>query len=313
MIEYDDYDAYMDDDDDDIDLMEIVSADFKISNQYLIFEGSSGDVFGISVTKVRELISIRELTMLQSNNDDSIVRATADIRDEMTTIINFDEWFGNTITEEDQYELVILTGFGGKNIGIMIKSVEYIVNIDPSNMYESYSNRDRTNFVAKIKLNNQDRLCTIFDCDKMLLDTFELHETVWGENVSVMTAASQEKTLLFADDSRLVQQLAAGLFEKLQVKAMIFKDGKELLDTLKSMPPEDVGLIVTDLEMPMMDGFTLIDEVRELTEYDGVAIVIHSNIGNDVRVEPLRDKGVADVISKIDMNLLAESIKKHFR
>ena len=314
MIEYDEYDEYDEflDDEDDINLIELVTTDSKSSNQYLVFDGSSGEVFGIHVAKVRELVSMRELSLIQRNKDGSIVRATADIRDEMTTIINFDEWFGNEVLGDDKYELIILTGFGGKNIGIMITNVEYIVNIDPANMYESHSNRSKTNFVAKIKLNNQDRLCTIFDCDKMLVDIFDLQVEVKADKISAAAELNRDKTLLFADDSRLIQKLATGLFKKLQIKARIFKDGQELLEALQGMQPEEVGLIVTDLEMPLLDGYGLIEQVKALPEYSDIEIIVHSNLSNDVVSESLRGLGVVDVIGKIDMNRLGESVRLHF-
>ena len=309
-----DYDEFMDDDEDELDLIELVSADAKSANQYLVFEGSTGEIYGINVSKVRELLPFKEIDLVPNKDADAIIRATADIRNEMTTIINFDEWFGNEVLDDSQYELIILAGFGGRTIGIMIKSVEYIVNVDAANMHQSQSNSSKTNFIAKIKLNAQDRLCTIFDCDKMLLDIFgRLTEPASDAFTAWKTRPESNKAILFADDSKFVRRMVGDLFDKLHVNAHILQNGRELLDELLSMPPEQVGLIITDLEMPVLDGTSLIKEIRSLPQYKQVKIIIHSNMSNDIMSDTLKQIGATEVIGKIDMARLSVCIRNHFR
>lgn len=308
-----DYDAFMDDED-DIDIVELVSADSKSANQYLVFEGSNEEIYGMNVSKVRELLSIKDVALIRNNEPGSIIRATADIRNELTTIINFDEWFGNPALEAGAYELIILASFGGKNIGIMIKKVEYIVNIDVESMHESFSNRTKTNFVAKIKLNGQDRLCTVVDCDKMLLDIFNSFGEADKYELKSWSPprATTDRYILFADDSKFIQQMVGGLLEELSIPSRIFRNGQDLLTALEGMDPAAVGLIITDLEMPLMDGQALIQKIREQPQFDPIHIVVHTNMGNEVAVDSLKDMGVSEIIAKTNMSRLLKSIQDHY-
>jgi len=301
-------------DDDEIDLVELVSADTNSSNQYLIFVGSDDEVYGINVSKVRELLVYKDLHKVANNKPNSLIRATADIRGTMTAIVNFDEWFENKVLDDDQYELIILAGFGGYIFGIMIKSVEYIVNINPANMQDNTANDSKTNFITKIKLNGQDRLCTIFDGDKMLLDIFDDTNTkAKVEHLQAFNALDRSKYVLFADDSKFVRKLVQSLFDKLELKSKIYEDGALLLEGLKQMEPEEIGLIITDLEMPVMDGVTLMKTILDMRKYQDINIIVHTNMSNDIMTSNLTKIGAKEIIGKIDMLKLSDGIKKYFK
>lgn len=306
------YDPFLEDD--DIDLLDLISADTNSTTQYLVFEGSNNEIYAINVSKVRELLVFKDLQLASNNQKDSIIRSTADIRGDMTTIINFDEWFGNNVLEDKDYELIILAGFGGHNLGIMIKSVEYIVNINPSDMQDNSQNNPKTNFIARIKLNGQDRLCTIFDCDKLLLDTFDdSNKNSEVNHIECDTSFTHDKCILFADDSKFIRKMVESLLNKLNIKAKIFENGLDLLDELKQLEPEQIGLIITDLEMPVMDGNSLIKNIIALNKYNDIDIIIHTNMSNDIMESSLLELGATEVIGKIDMLKLSEGIKKYFR
>jgi len=301
-------------DDDEIDLVELVSADTNSSNQYLIFVGSDDEVYGINVSKVRELLVYKDLHKVANNKPNSLIRATADIRGTMTAIVNFDEWFENKVLDDDQYELIILAGFGGYIFGIMIKSVEYIVNINPANMQDNTANDSKTNFITKIKLNGQDRLCTIFDGDKMLLDIFDDTNTkAKVEHLQAFNALDRSKYVLFADDSKFVRKLVQSLFDKFELKSKIYEDGALLLEGLKQMEPEEIGLIITDLEMPVMDGVTLMKTILDMRKYQDINIIVHTNMSNDIMTSNLTKIGAKEIIGKIDMLKLSDGIKKYFK
>ncbi|RLA79642.1 MAG: hypothetical protein DRG78_12540 [Epsilonproteobacteria bacterium] len=298
---------------DELDLLELVSADTNSTNQYLIFIGSDDEVYAINVSKVQELLVYKNLHMTHNPTQDSIIRATADIRDNMTTIINFDEWYGNKVLDNDAYELIILAAFGGYNLGIMIKSVEYIMNINLSNMQDNSANNPKTNFVAKIRLNGVERLCTIFDGDRMLLDVFPDTINTGVAHIETSTVEHKNKLILFADDSRLVRKMVVGLFNKLGFKSRAYDNGLELLEDLDNIEIEDIGLIVTDLEMPIMDGTTLMKKIQEAGIYSDINVLVHTNMSNDVMKKSLEEYGAVEVIRKIDLEKLSIAINKYYK
>lgn len=309
-------DYFEDDDifiDDEIDLLELVSVDMNSSEQYLIFRGSNDELYGINISKTRELMVYKELNMVRNNQKDSFIVATAQVRDELVTLINFDEWFGNDILDDKEYELIILAGFGGKELGIIIKSVEYIVNISSQGIHDSSVNNLNTNFISKIKLNGEDKLCTIFDCDKMLLDIFEDINTTQDNNIHIdKSILNKDKYILFADDSKYIRKLVTTLIKSLNINYKIFENGLELLDELKTMNQNEIGLIITDLEMPVMDGINLIKNIKTLDSYKDIDIVVHTNMSNDILDKSVIDIGANEVVDKINIPVLSACIKRHF-
>ena len=298
----------------DIDLLELIMADSNASNQYLVFNGSNDESYAINVSKVVEILVYKDLEMVRNGSSDSLIQATAQIRDNIATIINFDEWFGNEVLDDSEYEYIILAGFGGHNIGIMIKSVEYIVNVDSDNMKDNSKNNPKTNFISKIKLNKVEKLCTIFDCDKLLTDVFT--DTLEKNNIEKIENTHNiqcDKIIFFADDSRFIRKLVQSIFDKLQLKYKSFDNGRDLLTELKKTNIDDIGLIVTDIEMPIMDGVTLIKEINAIEEYTDLNIIVHTNLSNFILEKSLYELGTSEIIGKIDMKALLSSISKYIK
>lgn len=294
---------------DDLDLLELITSNSNTTNQYLAFVGSNDETYAINVSKVIEILVYKDLPMVRNGSSNSLIKGTAKIRDMMATIINFDEWFGNTELQEDQYEFIILTGFGGYNLGIMIKSVEYIVNIESDKMQDNSLNNPKTNFITEIKLGNDSRLCTVFDCDKLLLDTFDdVSKKTQISNLQIKKTCNSKKYVFFADDSLFIRKTLQSLFEKLEVNYKIFENGEDLLEELHKTNPNDIGLIITDLEMPVMDGEHLIKNIKDDFVYKDIPIIVHTNISNFISVEHLQNIGAEKVFGKINPQDLSAEI-----
>lgn len=298
----------------DIDLLELIMADSNTTNQYLVFNGSNDEAYAINISKVIEILVYKDLDMVKNGLSDSLIRASAQIRDTTTTIINFDEWFGNEVLEDSEYEYIILAGFGGHTLGIMIKSVEYIVNIDFNNMQDNSKNNPKTNFLSKVKINNQQKLCTIFDCDKLLVDIFK--DGVEKNDIDKIDNninVSSSKTVFFADDSRFVRKMVQTLLDKLQLRYRLFENGKDLLEAIKETSPEDIALIISDIEMPIMDGYHMLENLKKLEQYKDINIIVHTNISDFVIENSLLELGTKKIIGKINMKELTSAISTYIR
>lgn len=298
----------------DIDLLELIMTDSNTTNQYMIFYGSNNEIYGINVSKVVEILVYKNLEMVINGASDSLIKATAQIRNNMATIINFDEWFGNKVLDESEYEYVMVTGFGGHYLAIMTSGVEYIITIDSKNMQDNSKNNPKTNFISKIKLNGKEQLCTIIDCDKLLIDVFK--DGVGKNNIELINDSylvKSNKTIFFADDSRFIRKLVESLFVKLQLRYKSFKNGQELLDELKNTNANEIALIITDLEMPVMDGFHLLKELKNLEDYHDINKLVHTNMSNFIIENTLIDLGTALIMPKINMEELALGIKKYIK
>jgi len=298
----------------DIDLLELIMNNSNASNQYLVFNGSNDECYAINVSKVVEIMPYKNLEMVKNGSGDSLIQGTAQIRDNNATIINFDEWFGNKVLADSEYEYIILVDFGGHTLGIMIPSVEYIVNIDSSNMKDNSKNNPKTNFISKVKIKQEEKLCTIFDCDKLLADLFQnTYEKNDLEKIENNCNIQSDKTIFFADDSRFIRKMVQSLFEKFNLKYKLFENGQDLLDKLKQTKVDDIALIITDIEMPVLDGLTLLKEIKKLEIYDDINKIVHTNLSSFIIEESLYDLGTCKIIGKIDMRKLSSGISEYIK
>jgi len=299
-----------DDDDDELDLIKLVGTNANDTSQYLIFVGSDNQFYAKNVSKIEELLVYKDLKLVK-NNADSLILGTADIRGNMTSIVNFDQWYGNEVLNDEEYELVILAHYGGHRMGVVVKRVEYIVNIPSETMTDNSDNNEKSSFITKVQIAGKEELCIIFDSDKMLLDVFDkVDKESQIHTKQFKPIAKTKKRIVFADDSKFIRKMVQELFTTLDVDYNIYDNGKELVDALPDIPTQEIGLFITDLEMPVMGGRDVIKYIREHEEYDNIKLIVHTNMSNDVMEDELRKSGIDDIIGKVNMLKLGEAIKK---
>jgi len=313
MQEYEkDIENIIDEDDDELDLVALVSANANDTSQYLVFEGSDGQFYAKNVSKIEELLVYKDIDIAKTHNNNLII-GTADIRGNMTSIVNFDQWFGNEVLPDDEYELIILAHYGGHRMGIVVKRVEYIVNIPPKTMTDNSENDEKTTFITRVNIGQKSEMCLIFDSDKMLLDVFNTVDAKAMEDTHQIDKVKTNKTVLFADDSRFIRKMAGSLFNSMEVKHKIYKNGQLMLDALEKMHVDDIALIITDLEMPALGGREVIEVIRKDKQYDNINIIVHTNMSNSNMEESLFKAGAQEIIGKVNMLALSGAMKKFIK
>jgi len=303
------YDLF--EDEEELDIVKLVSTDANDSNQYLLFLGSDHQYYAKNVSKIEELVVLKDLDIV-FNNDNSIVLGTTDIRGQMLPLISFDKWMGAKVLDISEYELVIVVAFGGYKFGLVVKEVDYIKTIEANEMQDSSNGNSRSTFIAKVQVGNTEVLCTIVDSDKMILDTFtDKQDKIDMELNSISFDYNSDKFILFADDSRLVRKLIMKMCTNLGIKFKVLEDGQKLLDEAKRIGFENIALIVTDIEMPIMGGKEVIKSLRSIPEANDINIIIFTNMSNAIMEDELTSLGACDVVTKINVDALITSMKKY--
>jgi len=101
------------------------------------------------------------------------------------------------------------------------------------------------------------------------------------------------------------------LFIQLELQYKIYKDGQELLDDIVNFSPLDIGLFITDLEMPRASGRDVIEHIRDDNQYEDINIIVHTNMSSDIMSQDLIKSNVAQIIDKVDMLALANAIEEY--
>ncbi len=297
------------------ELIRLVTRSANISSQYVIFQNIKDDYYAINVAKVDELIMNKNLKIIKSTQENSLIKGVAKIRENMITIVNFDKWLGiETKKEDEDYKLIMICNYSNKRVGLIIKKVIGIQSIDIQNMSSGSQKDDKTAYIIELQNNKEKNLCDIFDSDKLILDIFP---NMSYENKSNITNIKDDfdmnKTILFAEDSKLIQEYVLKLFSKMNCKFEVFDDGQALLEYLRLNGFEHLGLIITDIEMPIMDGISLLENIQKEFKNFDIPIIINTNMANDAVVKTGLDLGAKSIVKKLDVQKLKEAIVKYYK
>ena len=294
-------------DEDEIDLIKLVSSSADVTNQYIIFEGSNKEYYAINVAKVEELFVFNKENIVRNHTNTPII-GISEIRSHMSSLVCFDDWFGNEKIDENLYEILIFCYFSGEYLGLIVKQIIDIVSIMPDQMQSSSKSNELTTFVASIALGKNTYLCTIFDTDKLL---FDLYGDDSMSNTHISEPIMSKKLVVFADDSKLVRKMAHDSFEKLGVQFKIFEDGEELLEFLETISFEEIGIFLLDIEMPRKTGIDVINALNKEKKYSNIPIIVHTNMANSSISDTLYSKNVSKIIGKVDFETIESSIREH--
>jgi len=304
------YDIYYD------ELINLISGNTDIASQYIIFKSSDDNYYAINVAKVEELIRNKDIELTKSSGDDDLTLGIAKIRDDFVVLLYFDDWINKKHNNLSNFPLIIICLYGNKKIGLIVKDVIGIQSLNVKNIQERLGKDKKVSQIVEVVVNGKRKLCNIFDYDRLVLDIFSDEQMQDGTNIDKEVDYSidlSSKMILVAEDSPLVQAKLQSILNSIGVNFEIFKNGKELLDSLENKNPDEISLIITDVEMPTMDGISLIQNLMDNEQYSSIPVLIHTNMANSAIRKKAKDYDVKDIITKFDNTHLKSSIYKFIR
>ena len=156
-------------------------------------------------------------------------------------------------------------------------------------------------------------LCNIFNSDKLITDVFpgilanstdKIEHTYEKENIT-------NNLILVAEDSKLIQIPIGKLLTKLGYNFEMYANGQLLLDRLYDLHENDIGLIISDIEMPVMDGMEMITAIKNNKDYNKIPIIVNTNMSNDAIIKQSKELGVLEVVKKLNLEELDTIIAKY--
>ena len=298
---------------DDDDLIGLIMSNADASGQYVIFRNGFDKLYAINVAKVEELIAYSEVELTENSNAFSTISGVAKVRGNVIPIVNFDRWLGSE-AEPEIYELVMVCNYGGERMGLVIKNVLGILSIDSSKMLDNSDRDEKTSFITEITLSGIHGLCLVFDSDKLLLDVFpKIENSQMYKTHNLRLSTPIHGKILSAEDSGVIRSALKTVYEQLQLDYELFANGSLLLERLEQLDPSEVSLIITDLEMPVMDGIKMIELISEEPRYSDIPIVVNTNMANGSVATKCTSLGVLHIIPKLDVEDLSNAIKTYAR
>lgn len=283
-----------------------------------------GEVFGINVAKVREIMMRQPVKVMQKSHAD--VEGIFKPRDEVITVIDLAKYLGMGPSENPDYDIFIVTSFNNLNFAFHVHTVEGIDRISWTHMQKP----DRIIYggdegVATGIAEFEHRLITILDFEKIVAEISPETGIQYSDLDRLGERTRNDKTVLIAEDSMLLaKMIVESLHRSGYANTVKTDNGQEAWDYLceakESGDPisNHVSCIVTDIEMPLMDGHRLTKLVKEDPILKEIPLILFSSLIN----EEMRIKGkqlgadaqiskpeIANLVSLID-SLIDKSSKK---
>ena len=273
---------------------------FKKEKDGSIYEG----IYGINVAKVREIIKMPELTELPGSED--YVEGIFDLRGVVVPVVDLAKWMGIEVPSENEAPIkkrVIITEFNNLLIGFIVHDAKRIrriswADIEPAQFGVGQGKLDRSKITGITRIENGEILL-ILDLESIVeeMGLFEAHL----EDIDVDKIEKFSGLVLLVDDSNTARRIEKEALEKMGFEVIEATNGEEGLQKLEELYAvygdklkEKLKLILSDVEMPKMDGYHMAARIHEDKRFKDIPLVFSSSISDafsDIRGKAVGAEG----------------------
>ena len=277
------------------------------------------ELFGINVFKVREILVMPEITVMV--NAPPSVMGIANIRGQMIPVINLPLITGCNPTKG--LGILLVTEFARTTQAFAVEEVNEIVRLEWKQVLSAEGNGGGlVTSIARLDGNAENtRLAQVLDVEQILRDVFPQAQQAQQDGAAIPQLQLPPGTVvLAADDSAVARMMIEQGLKAMGVPYIMTKTGKEAWERLQAISAQavaegktvkdKVALVLTDLEMPEMDGFTLTRNIKQDPRFGAIPVIIHSSLTGTTNEGHVKSVGADAYIAKFVAHELAETIRK---
>ena len=281
-------------------------------------EGIYEWIFGVNVAKVREVLRLPKITKVPNMPPE--VEGMAEIRGKLIPVVSLARWIGIEEPPERKKFLLHLE-FLRENVGVIVHDAKRIRRISWSDIKKAPDtlNQQLGGRITGV-VDTEDGLLVILDFEGILHDIGLLK--VFGEAEAKEEAKKTERTytILVAEDSAIARKIITDILESAGHKVIMTEDGLEAWNLLneylqkaksENRPITDyIQLVITDIEMPNMDGLTLTKKIKETVGLMGLPVIVNTTLSDDSNRQRAFRVNADGFIVKFDAEELLEMVNK---
>ena len=275
------------------------------------------ELFGINVFKVREIMVMPEITAMV--NAPASVMGVANIRGQMIPVINLPLITG--CNPSKGLGILLVTEFARTTQAFAVEEVNEIVRLEWKQVLSAEgTGGGLVTSIARLDGNTENtRLAQVLDVEQILRDVFPEQHSLKEDTVMPQAAIAPGAVVLAADDSAVARMMIEQGLKAMNIQYVMTKSGKEAWERLASLHAEaqaqgksvreKVALVLTDLEMPEMDGFTLTRNIKQDPRYAGIPVIIHSSLTGTTNESHVKSVGADAYVAKFVAEELGQTIR----
>jgi len=282
--------------------------------ELLMFRLRGQQVYGINVFKVREVLPCPRLSSLP--NSGRVVRGVSHVRGETIPIIDLSMAIGLLPIPQENLatSFVIITEYNRKTQGFLVSGVERIMNMNWEDIVPPPKGAGKDVYLTAVT-RIEEKLVEIIDVEKVLSEVSPLGEDVTEELVTRGSEREQSSLpVLVVDDSSVARRQIERCLIAIGIEVIIKNDGRQALDYLEeltqdgSKAEDHLAMMISDVEMPEMDGYTLVTRVRENPSLRDLYVMLHTSLSGVFNQAMVKKVGANDFMAKFSADELAERV-----
>lgn len=282
--------------------------------ELLLFKLKSKQMYGINVFKVREVLQCPALIELPQRSP--VVRGIAHIRGSTISVIDLSLATGGPSLGDVQKCFVVIAEYNRRTQGFLVRSVERIINLNWSDVQPPPKGVGHTNYLTAVSQVDGE-LVEIIDVEKILSEIIPSKATVSQEILDQQIGEiPEDKEVIIVDDSSVARKQVKQTLESLGFKTRIFENGREVFDYLQQIIADGdsidskVYMLISDIEMPEMDGYTLTAEIKQDDRMKNLWVILHTSLSGGFNEAMVKKVGANDFVSKFNPDELAQAVQK---
>ncbi|MFT7409519.1 MAG: two-component system chemotaxis response regulator CheV [Oleispira sp.] len=285
--------------------------------ELLLFSLGGRQRFAINVFKVQEVMSLPRITEIPDRHE--LVIGVTHLRGQTIPVIDLRRAIKMGTTVIDENSTIIVTEYNMTVQAFLVAGVERIVNMNWNEILPPPVGAGRAHYLTAIS-RMDDRIIEIIDVEKVLAEITPYNAVISDEWVDDdLVELIKGKQVLIADDSQVALSQVSGVLTKLGIEVVVTHNGLEAYQTLEAWKAEgkdianDVLMLITDAEMPEMDGYMLTTEIRKDPILKSMFIVLHTSLSGNFNKAMVEKVGCDGFLSKFQPEQLTREVQRVIR
>lgn len=286
--------------------------------EILLFTLGTDEIFGINVFKIKEVTPCPTITRMP-NMSPGVVGVFS-LRGNVLPALDLRFFAGmREAGGETDKKSMIVTEYSKSAQGFIVSSIDRIIRVDWDQVKAPKTIiAGGQSMITAITELPDGRLISILDVEQVLFDAFEDGKHASGLHGVTRPERDWEGAAFFVDDSGIARKKIVEVFDHLGIKHQWAENGKEAWERLSGMAQaaassgkklsDDLKMIMTDAEMPEMDGYVLTRLIKSDARFEGIPVIMHSSLSSEANRAMGEAVGADGYVSKFDPQTLAETV-----
>ncbi|HTY02148.1 MAG TPA: chemotaxis protein [Rhodocyclaceae bacterium] len=273
------------------------------------------ETFGINVFKVREVMRTPEIT--SAPDMPGAVKGMVSLRGVLVPVVDLAEYAG--VQQDSPRDIMIVTEYNGHTQGFLVEAVDTILRLDWAQMRVPPAmliSSELGGLVTAVTELADGRLVMMLDVERVLSETTKIDDDFLF--TSIKPLGQEGITVLYADDSSIARSQIERTLNALGIQSISAVNGRMAWDELRKVAEhatatgrkakDMVQLVLTDVEMPEMDGYILTKNIKSDPRFAGIPVIMHSSLSSMSNQQLGKSVGIDEYVPKFEPQRLAETL-----